>query len=64
MAQDNVELEHELLQTLDKKYKDSANFTLDPGPVYDIVSYHDGNVWNCLVDTSEEGDLKRGVHLR
>lgn len=43
----------------DKKLKD-----IDVGPIYDVVVYHDGTVWNCIIDTSETGDLASGVRLK
>ena len=32
--------------------------------MYDIISFHDGNHWNVVIDTSESGDLEKGVKLR
>ena len=48
-----------MLNSLDKKYKD-----LDVGPIYDIIVYHDGVVWNCIIDVSETGDLASGLRLK
>jgi tripeptidyl-peptidase-2 len=45
-----LEAELENLAVLNK------DFT-DPGPLWDVVCFHDGNVWRAAVDTSEEGDL-------
>uniref|UniRef100_A0A0K2T109 Tripeptidyl-peptidase 2 n=1 Tax=Lepeophtheirus salmonis TaxID=72036 RepID=A0A0K2T109_LEPSM len=59
LEKDNVDAVCEMLNFVDKKYRES-----DPGPIYDCVLYHDGENWTCIIDTSEKGDLKNGLKLR
>ena len=46
------EIEARLAQL--KKMQDGYD---DPGPVFDCVVFHDGNVWRAAIDTNEDGDL-------
>ena len=67
---------NEFLQILDRIFPDGrrgpkrckVKYRLglqgDQGPIYDVLSFHDGNHWNVVIDTSEEGDLEHGVRLR
>ena len=38
------------LEALQKDYD-------DPGPIFDCVVFHDGDVWRAAIDTDEDGDL-------
>ena len=67
---------NEFLQILDRIFPDGrrgpkrrkVKYRLglqgDQGPIYDVLAFHDGNHWNVVIDTSEEGDLEHGVRLR
>ncbi|TRY75766.1 hypothetical protein TCAL_12592 [Tigriopus californicus] len=60
-GRDNVQAELEVITTIDKKFKDRNG---DLGPMYDVVLFHDGDLWNVLIDTSETGELSEGIRLR
>ncbi len=47
---DELQARIDLLQKLQKSYD-------DPGPVFDCVVFHDGNLWRAVVDTDQDGDL-------
>eukprot|EP00096_Caligus_rogercresseyi_P003722 TRINITY_DN171_c0_g1_i1.p1 TRINITY_DN171_c0_g1~~TRINITY_DN171_c0_g1_i1.p1 ORF type:complete len:1256 (+),score=320.81 TRINITY_DN171_c0_g1_i1:175-3942(+) len=59
LEKDDLESTLEMLNLMDKKARES-----DPGPIYDVVLFHDGQYWTCIVDTSETGDLENGLKLR
>jgi len=63
LAKENLDQEMEALNALDKTFKDNT-YQGDQGPIYDVLAFHDGNHWNVVIDTSEEGDLEHGVRLR
>jgi tripeptidyl-peptidase II len=48
-----------ILDELEKGFLDE-----DPGSVHDCVVWHDGEHWNVLVDTDEDGDLGNEQRLR
>ncbi|KAF9164796.1 hypothetical protein DFQ26_001030 [Actinomortierella ambigua] len=65
---------HPTLTEKDQRVKDDFNAQLDvlkdamktyndPGPVYDCVVFHDGNVWRVAVDADETGDLREAPLL-
>ena len=64
-TQENLDTEVELLGSLDKKHRDTSHghWLSDPGPVYDCLVWDSGNGWRAAIDTSEEGDLSRGLNL-
>ena len=54
----------DMLNSADKKFRSESAALGDLCPIYDVVSFFDGELWNVLIDTSEEGDLTAGIHLR
>ncbi|KAK2578923.1 hypothetical protein KPH14_011132 [Odynerus spinipes] len=56
LEKEELEARVEVLNNAEKKY-------VDVGPMYDVVVFHDGNVWRACIDTSEEGNLEAGVYL-
>jgi hypothetical protein len=39
----------EMLIAVDKKFRSDSAALSDQGPVFDIVSYFDGDLWNVMV---------------
>lgn len=56
LEKEELEARVEVLTNAEKKY-------VDVGPTYDCVLFHDGEMWRACIDTSEEGDLEKGVFL-
>lgn len=56
LEKEELEARIEVLNNAEKNYS-------DVGPMYDVVLFHDGNVWRACIDTSEEGNLEAGVYL-
>lgn len=52
LEKENIDGKLEILNLCDKKFT-------DPGTVYDVVMFSDGEVWRCCIDTSEDGDLSQ-----
>lgn len=52
LSKEDLEAKLEILNSSEKKYHDS-------GPVYDCILFHDGEKWQCCVDTTEKGDLDK-----
>ncbi|MCA8996954.1 MAG: S8 family serine peptidase [Planctomycetaceae bacterium] len=54
--QENSPSEQEWKARLEVLRKALDNYE-DPGPIYDCVLFHDGEVWKAVIDTDEDGDL-------
>ncbi|XP_044257538.1 tripeptidyl-peptidase 2 isoform X2 [Tribolium madens] len=52
LIKDDLETKLEILTNYEKKFHDA-------GPVYDCILFHDGEQWQCCVDTSDDGDLEK-----
>jgi len=65
LAKENAEAEVEMVQNLDKKHHDSSvsHWLSDVGPIYDCLVWDTGSGWRAAIDTSEEGDLAKGLNL-
>lgn len=50
-ALDDIKCRINLLRNLEKEAE-------DPGPVYDCVVFHDGEMWQAAIDTGESGDFE------
>lgn len=53
---EDLEASLDYLNNIDKKYT-------DVGPVYDCIVFHDGEIWQACIDTTEEGDLVKAPLL-
>lgn len=53
LAERDVAARENALEALEDNYLQD-----DPGPVYDCVLWHDGEVFRVVVDTDEDGDLR------
>jgi len=65
LAKDNFEAEVEMANNLEKKFKDSSvnHWLTDVGPVFDCMVWDSGDGMRAAIDTSECGDLSRGLNL-
>jgi len=65
LMKENREAEVEMVGALDKKFKDNsgAHWLTDLGPVYDCLVWDSGEGMRAAIDTSEEGDLGKGLNL-
>jgi len=46
-----------------KQLQDLQSKFDDPGPIHDVVVFHDGSVWRAAVDVHEKGDLTEAEAL-
>lgn len=49
-VKEKLKAQLEVLEMAKKNYN-------DPGPIFDCVVFHDGDHWQAIVDTDEDGDL-------
>jgi tripeptidyl-peptidase-2 len=49
--------EREEIETRLEQLKSLQEHFEDPGPIFDCVVFHDGQVWRAVLDTNENGDL-------
>ena len=65
LAKENAEAEVEMADSLDKKFKDNSisHWLSDVGPVYDCLVWDSGTGLRAAIDTSEVGDLEKGLNL-
>ena len=65
LTKENAEAEVEMAETMEKKFKDNSvsHWLSDVGPVYDCLVWDSGSGLRAGIDTSEAGDLERGLNL-
>ena len=65
LQKENAEAEVEMAESLDKKFKDNSmgHWMSDVGPVYDCLVWDSGAGLRAAIDTSEVGDLEKGLNL-
>ncbi len=63
LNKDNLDAMLDLLNQTDKKLRENGD-TIDLGPTFDIVSFHDGQTWNVIIDNTQDGDLDKALRLR
>jgi tripeptidyl-peptidase-2 len=61
-SQEDKKERDELQARLDVLEQAQKNYD-DPGPMYDCVLFHDGDVWRAVIDTDEDGDLSEEAVL-
>jgi tripeptidyl-peptidase-2 len=70
LAKDNLDAGLDLLTQLDKKMRtnnglgSTNGLEADIGPTFDVVSFHDGQHWNVIIDNTPDGDLENALKLR
>jgi len=65
LGKENREAEVEMVGSLDKKFRDTSlgHWLTDLGPVYDCLVWDSGEGMRAAIDTSEVGDLAKGLNL-